>query len=217
MKLVLDNTVDKTLDVIYKNAVNGGIIGMSSAYKLAEDFREKCSDLNEQISSLVNWQCTKSALAGFTTNLGGVITLPIAIPANIASVLYIQLRMIAAIAILCGYQPNNDKVKTLAYCCLIGDTFSSAAKKVGIDISKKFGYNMINKISYKVIKKINKAIGFKLIAKYGEKGVINLVKFVPFVGGAVAGGIDAFSTKTIGNFTKKTFISQQTKNFLCAA
>lgn len=39
--------------------------------------------------------------------------LPVAIPANISSVLYIQLRMIAAIAIMSGHDVKDDKVRTL--------------------------------------------------------------------------------------------------------
>ncbi|MBR3627390.1 MAG: EcsC family protein [Elusimicrobia bacterium] len=217
IQLPLNNFLDKSFDVIYNKAVNGGIPGMSSAYQLAQDYKVKCSDLNKQISSLINHQCGKSALAGFVTNLGGAVTLPIAIPSNILWVLYLQLRMIAAIAILCGYKPNNDKVQTIALCCLVGDSLSSRLKKAGIDISKKIGCNMINKISSKVLKKINKAIGFKLISKYGGKATINLSKFVPLAGGVIAGGIDAFSTKSIGSFAKKTFISQETENFVYAA
>ena len=38
----------------------------------------------------------KCAASGFLTGFGGFLTLPINVPANLSSVLYVQLRMIAA-------------------------------------------------------------------------------------------------------------------------
>ncbi len=214
MKLISKENMEKVLNFIYNKAVNG-VAGMDSAYELAQDYKSKYpQDLNKQISSLVNWQCLKSGATGFVTNLGGLITLPVALPANITGVLLLQLRMIAAIAILCGYKPNNDRVQTLAYCCLIGDSINTFIKKAGVQLSSKIGYKVIGKIPYAVIKKINKEIGMKILTKFGQKGIINLWKFVPALGGVVAGGFDAVSTKTVGSFAKKSFISNDSKNFV---
>lgn len=209
--------ISKTLDLIYSKAING-MIGLDSAYELAEDYKQQYpNDLYKQISSLVKWQCAKSAASGFSTNLGGILTLPIALPANITSVLFVQVRMIAAIAILCGYNPKQDKVKTLIYCCLIMDSIKNLTKEIGIKISTKFGYKTVNKIPYKIIKKINEIIGFKLLTKSGEKGIINLTKIVPFLGGVVAGGFDAFATMKIGNFAENTFVSKDAESFIYSA
>ena len=41
----------------------------------------------------------------------------------------------------------------------------------------------IKEISGETIKSINKAVGFRLVTKLGEKGVVNLGKAVPLVGG----------------------------------
>ena len=41
--------------------------------------------------------------------------MPVAIPANISSVIYVQLRMVAAIARIGGYDPSDDEVRTMAY------------------------------------------------------------------------------------------------------
>ena len=53
-------------------------------------------------TALIRWQNAKCATSGFIAGLGGSITLPVSIPANISSVLYIQIRMIAAIAYMGG-------------------------------------------------------------------------------------------------------------------
>jgi hypothetical protein len=34
-----------------------------------------------------------------------------------------------------------------------------------------------------ILKKINQKVGFRLVTKFGEKGIINLSKLIPVVGG----------------------------------
>ena len=41
-------------------------------------------------------------------------------------------------------------------------------------------------------------MGFRLLTKSGEKGLINLGKLVPGVGAVIGGSLDLIKTKTIG-------------------
>jgi uncharacterized protein (DUF697 family) len=141
--------------------------------------------------------------------LGGLITLPIAIPANIASVIYVQLRMIAAIAHIGGYDVSADQVKTLAYMCLCGSGAIDIAKDVGIQIGTKLTQAAIKRISGETIKAINQKVGFRLATKFGEKGVVNLGKAVPIIGGLIGGTVDSVSTNTIGNIARNAFINEE--------
>lgn len=122
--------------------------------------------------------------------------------------------MIATIAILCGYNPKNDRVKTILLLCLIGDSIAKVLKKAGIKFTTKVGYKIIGKIPGEVIKKINKTIGFRLLTKYGAKGIVNISKLVPIAGAVVTGGLDALSTNKIGNYTKNTFMFQDLDSFV---
>ena len=58
----------------------------------------KNSDKEKAIDDLIAYQTVLCGTNGFVAGLGGLLVLPVAIPANIASVIYVQLRMIAAIA-----------------------------------------------------------------------------------------------------------------------
>lgn len=203
----MQKAYDSTLNIILNGAINGVPGFMKSAYELAQDYKISYpNDLNKQIASLINNQCKISAISGGLSNIGGIITLPIALPANITSVLYLQLKMIAAIAVLCGYDPRNDRVKTILLLCLFTDSIKDICKKKGIDFTTKMGYQIINKIPGKVLKSINKAIGIKLLTKYGAKGFINLSKIVPVAGAVLAASLDFLSTKKIGDYTRKTFM-----------
>ena len=53
---------------------------------------------------------------------------------------------------------------------------------------------------------MNKAVGFRLVTKFGTKGLINLGKVVLILGGVIGGGLDAFTTNIIRNQAKNTFL-----------
>lgn len=50
------------------------------------------------------------------------------LPANITSVMYVQLRMCCAIAKMAGYDIHSDQVQTLIYACLTGSAISDILK-----------------------------------------------------------------------------------------
>jgi EcsC protein family len=201
------SVIMKALDYGYDKAVNG-LPGMETAEEMAHSYMKGEGTLESQAKDLVMWQIAKASTSGFITGLGGLITLPIAVPANITTVLYVQIRMIAAIAIMGGHDIRSDQVKTLVYMCLCGSALTDLLKDVGIQIGSKLTVTTINKISSVTITKLNQAVGFRLLTKFGQTGAINLGKAVPFVGGIIGGTVDAVATNTIGKVAISTFIEQ---------
>ncbi|WP_255324447.1 EcsC family protein [Budvicia aquatica] len=132
--------------------------------------------------------------------------MPVTLPANITSVLYIQLRMIAAIAHMGEYDLKDDKVKTIVYACLCGSAVTDILKRAGVDMGKKLTQSTIKNLSGAIITKINQAVGFRLLTKFGSKGIINLGKLVPVVGGIIGGTFDGVTTNIIGNTARKYFL-----------
>lgn len=205
-KVISPEKMQEVLDWTYDKAVQG-IPKMGSAIDLAEDYMTGSGTTEDKINSLIRWQNTKAGSAGFVAGLGGAITLPVALPANIASTIYVQIRMVAAIAHMAGHDVKNDKVKTLIYLCLLGNSMNEVAKDFGITFGTKFATSYIEKnITGAALTKINKAVGFRLVTKFGTKGLINLGKIVPVIGGVIGGGLDAFTTNIVGNQARNTFL-----------
>lgn len=198
----------QALEWAYEKAMDG-IPGTGSAKEFAEEYRRNNSTPMSAANSLIRWQNTKAGTSGFVTGLGGVITLPVTIPANVASVLYVQLRMIAAIAYLGGHDPKDDRVKAMVFTCLAGNAAKDILKDVGIVVANKVAMNSIKKISGETIKRINQAVGFRLVTKFGSTGVINLGKAVPILGGLISAGFDSFTTNTVGNVARDIFIDSK--------
>ena len=206
----LQKKMPEILTRAYTLAVNG-VVGIGSAEDLAHEYLHSNNyDKLEAINSLIRWQNTKAATGGFITNLGGLITLPVSIPANLVTSIYIQLRMIAAIASISGKELGDDKIKTLCILCLTGNNSAEILKQAGIKIAEKYTAGLIQKyITRDIIIYINKAVGFRLITKAGSTGILNLTKAVPIVGGLVGATFDGITTNIIGNTARDLFLEKK--------
>lgn len=189
--------IAKTLDWAYSKAVSG-FTGVDSAYDLGNSYLAQQGSLEAQVDSLIKWQVAKAATSGFVTGLGGVMIMPLTVPANIASVIYLQIRMIAAIAYMGGHDIREDRVKSLIYICMVGN----GAKELLKDVSVKAGERLAAKIAEKV--------STNIANKTSEKSVTSLGKAVPVLGGVVGGSYDAITTRVVGKVAKKIFIDKQT-------
>ena len=118
------------------------------------------------------------------------------------------MRMIVGIATISGYDPRSDQVKTFVYCCLIGDSITGLMKEAGVKLSGKLTHQVISSISGQTLTTINHFVGFRLITKFGEKGIINLGKWIPLVSGVIGGTFDFFCCKTSGRIAKKLFFKK---------
>src|SRR6266436_5722971 len=119
MKKASMTLLAEALDWSYEVAVSGGP-SVHGAKTLAEKCIKKAGAREAAIDVLISRQIRKAGLAGFVTGLGGIITVPISIPTNLATVLFIQTRMIAAIAHMRGFDIQSGQVKPLVFGCMTG-------------------------------------------------------------------------------------------------
>lgn len=80
---------------------------------------------------------------------------------------------------------------------------------MGIVLGKQVATQAIKSISGKTLTAINQKVGFRLLTKFGEKGVVNLGKAVPILGGLIGCTVDSASTKTIGKVAISTFVRNE--------
>ena len=131
--------------------------------------------------------------------------MPVTIPANVGSVLYVQMRMIACTAYMAGFELNSDYTQTFVYACLAGITVNELIKQAGIKFGIKFANGLVKKIPGKVLAKINQKVGFRFITKFGTKGIVNMGKLIPGVGAVIGGSLDLVETRAIGDRAYKWF------------
>ena len=171
-------------------------------------------DQKKAADVLIRNQVTKCTTTGFLTGLGGFITLPITIPADLASSMYIQVRMIAAIAYIGGYNLHDDAVKTMIYATLLKIDLGNVLKQVGVKAANKAALTGLKKLPGKVLVAVNQKLGFRFITKFGQKGIINLGKGIPCVGGILNGGINLAETRLIAKDAVKAFLTPATIDYI---
>lgn len=199
------NLVESTLEWIANAGINGlGVL--PSAEEVAADHFSKAASVEDAIDSIIAWRTTYAVGTGFITGLGGIAVMPITIPTALAVSYALAANTAAAIAHLRGYDIYSDQVKTMVLLCLIGEAGEEILKTAGITIGTKLCQNLIKQIPGKVLIEINKKIGFRLITKAGSKGVFNLMKMVPLVGGVVGGTFDGLLVNACGKTAKKVFV-----------
>ena len=197
------------LDAIYKKVPDGIPYVSPPVSAMADDYLAKKEDHSSAAKSMIRNQVAKCTTTGFVAGLGGLIVMPVTLPADLTSSLYVQMRMIACTAYMAGFDICSDQVKTLVYACLAGVSVGAIIKPVGIQFGEKMALNMVKKIPGKALVKINQKVGFRFLTKFGEKGLINLGKAVPVAGGFVSAGMNLFETKAIGNRAYNWFFKGQ--------
>ncbi len=187
-----------------------GVPPLSSAANLAQEYKidQSYENDDERVDSLINWETVKNFTSGFITGLGGVITLPIAIPSALGASWIIQARMAVAIACIYGHSLTEDRVRTLVLLSLLGDAGKEVLKAAGVKIGEKLTEKIIAAVPGKLLIEINKKVGFRLITKAGEKGAVNLIKLVPLAGGLVGGAFDGVTCRAVGRTAKNLFATK---------
>jgi uncharacterized protein (DUF697 family) len=192
-------TLVSALQWIYERAIDG-VPGLEGAPDLAASYQRQCASDEAAIDALIRWQVAKAAAAGFLTNLGGLATLPIALPANVLSALYIQIRMVAAIAALRGHDLKSDQVRTVVLACLCGTTLIDVVKEAGIGVGAGLAQQAVASLSTE---------GLRRLARIGALrragGTTHVARLTPLIGGVVAGALDGALTRAYANAAKKLF------------
>ena len=141
---------------------------------------------------------TQAGAAGFVTNMGGILTLPVALPASFIGTAAVQMRLIAKIAAARGYDVTSDEVKAFVFACLLGNAALDAIKDAGVRIGSRVAPAMLQKLTQTVLS--------RLLLRFGATGAVNFTKVVPFLGGIIGGGVDAASTRVVGRMAKRVFV-----------
>jgi uncharacterized protein (DUF697 family) len=206
-------------DWAYGRAIDG-LPGFDGAAELANKFAARHRSPDAAIKAVILSQTALAGSAGLLTGIGGFVSLPVAIPANLASALYIQVRLIAAIAHLRGHDIRTPEVRGLVLACLTGskaaDTLKNAGARLGVRVTRdvagwvspallKKAERMAGVATPALLKNAERAAGASAAAMAGAGNAAKIGKVVPVVGGVVAAGFDAAMTQLIGRAADRVF------------
>src|SRR5690349_205038 len=83
--------------------------------------REQRGDVEKAVHEVIENHVRYAGAQGFVTNLGGVVTAALTIPANVTGLALIQCRMVAGIAHLRGYDLEDPRVRNAVLVGILGE------------------------------------------------------------------------------------------------
>ena len=197
---ILFNTIFSWLDNLYLQAIKGGA-GADSAKQLAHHHLCVFSDTNQAAENLVIWESSKAAISGFISGLGGVVALPVTLPAGLAGLLLIQFRMIAAIAILGGHSPDDIRTRHLIYLCLGGSVAKELLHNAGLHLFRQLSSAALETVTEKAVTTLMTRITTGVAAG-------SVARLLPLVGGIMSGGMDWVLVRSSGALACEVFLSE---------
>ena len=196
---------DKLVGQVVELGIRGGG-PLAPAVDVAEQHLDAAGgDREEAVRRLVAAHVRLAAASGFVTGLGGIATLPVSVPASMAGLYIVATRMTAGIAHLRGYDVDTDEVRSAILVALLGSAGAGALRETGVEIGQRSTTAALELLPARALTEVNKRVGYRLVAKAGEKGVVNLTKLVPLVGGPIGAAVDGVSCKTIAGYAMRTF------------
>jgi hypothetical protein len=160
-------------------------------------------DTDKAIDSVIGAHIRLAGAQGFLTNLGGLVTMAVTAPANLAAVAVLQCHLAATILYIRDYDLTDPNVRDAALVCLLDDDSRRAlAKDAKTDVSPQslvkglHGPEVRNLISRAVVGDLIAGIGGKRLAAFAAKRI-------PVLGGAVGAAGDALATRRVGRETAR--------------
>jgi len=179
-----------------------------SAQRVADVAMAGHSGAEPAIDALVRSHLKLGAAGGFVTSLGGFVTMPIALPANVLGFYLVATRMVAGIASTRGYDIRKPEVRSAVLLALVGADADDLLKKLpplpGVSTGRLANL-AAQRLPGPALIAVNKGVGFRLLTQVGRKSLTRFGKAVPLVGGVVGAGVDTFLLKRIADHARQEF------------
>jgi uncharacterized protein (DUF697 family) len=175
-----------------------------AAYAADRQLAEQHGDVDRAIHEVIENHVRFAGAQGFATNIGGLVTAAVTIPANISGLALIQARMVACIAHLRGYDLNDPRVHNAILGCMLGeDAVKTLLKKRKIP-APPMAIATAPTHDVHLDRVMAAEVTSALITKVAGKRVATTVgRRVPVVGGVVGAGVDGFATWQIGRYADR--------------
>lgn len=176
--------------------------------------REHGEDVDAAIKEIVSDHVKKAGVGGFLTGAGGVVTMPVSLPANVLEFYVLATRMVASIATLRGYDVSTKGARSAVLLSLVGADADDLLRKAGLGTvagmtgSGRLAAMAASRMPRAAAMMINKAVGFRLLTQVGGRALTRFVRYVPLAGGIVGAGLDGLLMKRIADHARAEFTTQ---------
>lgn len=187
-----------------------GLDPLPSARATAAKHLAKHGALEPAVESIITTHIAMASAQGFVTNLGGLVAMLVAAPANVTGLVTVEIRMVACIAHLRGYDIDDPRVRTAMIMCLLGEDELQRQINAGIlptiplavATAPVFDADLDQRVSERVLGDAFAGVGGKRVTSF-------LGRAIPFVGGGVGAVSDGIAAYQIGSCAKTYLVSRR--------
>ena len=194
-----------------REALHRAIVGIGPfppASKAADaQLAEQHGNVDRAVHEVIENHVRYAGAEGFVTNVGGLVTAAVMIPANITGLALIQCREVAGIAHLRGYDLEDQRVRNAILACMLGeDAVKTLVRKkklpstpMGIATAPAYDPHLDSLVANEVTSELLTKVAGKRIAT-------SVARKVPVVGGLVGASVDAYATWQIGRYADRELL-----------
>ena len=197
-----------------REALNRAIDGIGPLAPAAEaadkQLAEQKGDVDRAIHEVIENNVRIAGAQGFATNLGGLITMAVAIPANISGLAIIQCRMVAGIAHLRGHDLSDPRVRNAVMALLLGEDQLAELVRLKKLPTTPMALATAPAHDPTLDALISGVVATDMITRIAGKRVATTVgRRIPVVGGVIGAGTDGFSTWKIGRYADRELLPRR--------
>lgn len=193
---------------VVHHSLHRAIVGVGplpgAAAAADKQLQEQGGDVDRAIQEVIENHVAYAGAGGFATNLGGIVTAAVTLPANVTGMALIQCRMVAGIAHLRGYDLDDPKVRNAILVCLLGEERVNRqvrknrlpAPPMAIATAPAYDADLDKIVTAEVTAELlTRVAGKRLATTVGRR--------IPIIGGVVGASADGWATYRIGRYAAK--------------
>jgi uncharacterized protein (DUF697 family) len=185
----------------FDRAVDGVGPLRGAAASADHQLAEHGGDVDRAVRALVDSHVRLAGIQGFVTNIGGLVTMAVTIPANISGLALLQCHLVAGIAHLRGYDLDDARVRNAVMACLVGEDGVKALVRSRKLPSSPMAIATAPHHDPALDHKIASEVAGELIARVaGKRTIAMIARRTPVLGGGVGAVTDGFATYQVGRY-----------------
>ena len=199
---------------VVQSALHHAIVGVGPLRPAADaaekQLEEQRGNRKKAVREVIENHVAYASVNGFATNLGGLVTAAVLMPANVAGLALIECRMVAGIAHLRGYDLDDPRVRDAILVTLLGeDKVNRQVKRkklpappMAIATAPVHDPDLDRIVAAEVTAElITRVAGKRMAATIGRK--------VPIVGGVVGATVDGWETLQVGRYASRELLPRR--------
>lgn len=189
---------------VLERAIDGAGPYKGAASHADARLREANGDVSIAVSALIDGHVRAAGVQGFVTNLGGLVTAAVAIPANISGLALLQCHLVAAIAHLRGYDLADRRTRNAIIACMLGEDTVTDLVRRGTLPATPMGLATSPVHDTELDKRMAQEVAGELVARIaGRRLAVTVGRRIPLLGGGVGAVGDGWMTYRIGRYAER--------------